>query len=159
MVKFLTRCYLKNRSNCYLCDLTKFNVLKNPKAIKLLNKLIDDTEQNGIITNTAVADLKKLRPYAVEEEQPLLAKIIRLTFEHIEEYETFAIGIPDDDPIEDEEGEIIEKDDEDKVENGEHDPNESFLYLLNLIADPENKTNKLDMRAYVENLKEYAEEN
>ncbi len=126
--------------------------MKNPKAIKLLNKLIDDTEQNGIITNTAVADLKSLRPYAVEEQQPLIAKILRLTYEHIEEYETFAVGIPDDEPIEDHEDELITSDED--VE-----PKESFLYLLGLIADPENKTNRLDIRAYVESLKEYAEEN
>lgn len=120
--------------------------------------MIDDAEQNGIITNTVVADLKKLRPYAVEEEQPLLAKIIRLTYEHIEEYETFAIGIPEDEPIEDEEGESL-KNDEVEGDDPEHDPAESFLYLLNLISDPDNKTNRLDMRAYVEQLKEYAEDN
>ena len=126
--------------------------MKNPKAIKLLTKLINDTEQNGIIINTAVADLKSLRPYAVEEEQPLVAKILRLTHEHIEKYETFAVGIPDDEPIEDHEDELVTSDEE--VE-----PKESFLYLLNLISEPENKTNRLDIRAYVEALKEYAEEN
>ena len=39
------------------------------------------------------------------------------------------------------------------------DPAESLLYLLNLLAEPENKTNRLDLRAYVEALQTYAEEN
>ena len=69
--------------------------MKNPKAIKLINKLIGDVEQNGIITNTVVEDLQNLRPYAVEEKRPLLAKTIRLVFEHIEAYQTFDIPIPD----------------------------------------------------------------
>ncbi|MGB3775232.1 MAG: hypothetical protein WA951_08250 [Leeuwenhoekiella sp.] len=125
--------------------------MKNPKAIKLLNKLIDDVDNNGIITNTAVDDLKKLRPYAVEEERPLLAKVIRLTFEHIEEYQTFAIDIPEEEPIEGHEEEL------DLREPSE--PKESFLYLLNLIAEPENKSNRLDLRSYVNAMQEYAEEN
>lgn len=125
--------------------------MKNPKAIKLLNKLIDDVENNGIITNTAVNDLKSLRPYAVEEEKPLLAKIIRLTFEHIEEYETFEIDIPEEEPIEGHEEELEQRE--------PSEPAESLLYLLNLLAEPDNKSNRLDLRAYADALKEYAEEN
>ncbi|HEA30966.1 MAG TPA: hypothetical protein ENH91_13405 [Leeuwenhoekiella sp.] len=125
--------------------------MKNPKAIKLLNKLINDVENNGIITNTAVEDLKNLRPYAVEEERPLLAKVIRLAFEHIEEHQTFAIDIPDEEPIEGHEEELELRE--------ASEPAESLLYLLNLIAEPENKSNRLDLRAYVTALGEYAEEN
>ncbi len=128
----------------------KTNILKNPKAIKLLNKLIDDVENNGIITNTVVEDLKSLREYAVEEKRPLLAKVIRLTFEHIEAYKTFAVGIPDEEPIEGY---------EDMVEATESEPQESLLYLFNLLAEPENKTNRLDIRSYVDELQEYADEN
>lgn len=121
--------------------------MNNPKAIKLLDKIIDDLNQNGIITNTLVDDLKNLRPYAVEEERPLLAKTIRLTFEHIEEYETFAIGLPEEEPIEGHE--------DDLEEDLEVEPKESLLYLLSLIADSENKTNRLDLRAYVNAMQDY----
>ncbi|MAZ29512.1 MAG: hypothetical protein CL868_20860 [Cytophagaceae bacterium] len=127
--------------------------MNNPKAIKLLDKITEELEHNGIITNTIVQDLKDLRPFAVEEQRPLLAKTIRLTFEHIEEYETFAIGIPEDEPIEDEElGEV-------ELETTDAEPKESLLYLLSLIKDSENPTNRLDLRAYVEAMQEYAEEN
>ncbi len=125
--------------------------MKNPKAQKLIHKLIEEIELNGIITNTVVADLKDLRPYAVDEKRPLLAKTIRLTFEHIEEYQTFDIPIPEEEPIEGYE-ELLEED-------TQVEPQESLLYLLNLIAEPENKTNRLDLRAYVEAMQEYAEEN
>ncbi|MEH6657196.1 hypothetical protein [Leeuwenhoekiella marinoflava] len=127
--------------------------MKNTKAIKLLNKLIDEVEQNGIITNTIVEDLQNLRPYAVEENRPLLAKTIRLVFEHIEAYQTFDIPIPEEEPIEGYE-ELLEEEEETTFV-----PAESLLYLLNLIAEPENKTNRLDLRSYVEALQEYAEEN
>tara|TARA_Y100000815_G_C13196305_1_gene444988 strand:- start:288 stop:662 length:375 start_codon:yes stop_codon:yes gene_type:complete len=124
--------------------------LKNPKAIKLLNKLIDDVENNGIITNTVVDDLKSLREHAVEEKRPLLAKVIRLAYEHIEAYKTFAVGIPEEEPIEGY---------EESVEAEESEPQESLLYLFNLLAEPDNKTNRLDLRSYVEELQEYADEN
>ncbi|WP_442845394.1 hypothetical protein [Leeuwenhoekiella sp. H156] len=126
--------------------------MKNPKAQKLINKLIEEVELNGIITNTIVADLKDLRPFAVEEKRPLLAKTIRLTFEHIEEYQTFDIPIPEEEPIEGYE-ELLED------QENQSTPEESLLYLLNLIAEPENKANRLDLRTYVEALQEYAEEN
>ena len=126
--------------------------MKNQKAIKLLNKLISDVEQNGIITNTVVEDLQNLRPYAVEEERPLIAKTIRLVFEHIEAYQTFDIPIPEEEPIEGYEELLDEQD-------NSSEPAESLLYLLNLLAEPENKTNRLDLRAYVEAMQIYAEEN
>ncbi|WP_028375110.1 hypothetical protein [Leeuwenhoekiella sp. MAR_2009_132] len=126
--------------------------MKNQKAIKLLNKLISDVEQNGIITNTVVEDLQNLRPYAVEEERPLIAKTIRLVFEHIEAYQTFDIPIPEEEPIEGYEELLDEQD-------NNSEPAESLLYLLNLLAEPENKTNRLDLRAYVEAMQIYAEEN
>lgn len=123
--------------------------MKNRKAIKLLNKLIDDVERNGIITNTIVEDLQSLRPYAVEEQQPLLAKTIRLMFEHIEEFQKFDIPIPAEEPFEGFEEEAEELEEEVST------PEESMLYVLNLIAEPDNKANQLDLRAYVKALQEY----
>ncbi len=107
--------------------------------------------RNGIITNTLVDDLKELRPYAVEEQNPLLAKVIRLTFEHIEEYQTFDIPIPEDEPVEGFEGE--------NEETSAVDPQESLDYLLSLMAEPKNKVNALELREYSNNLIAYAEEN
>ena len=107
--------------------------------------------RNGIITNTIVEDLKELRPYAVEEKDPLLAKVIRLTSEHIETYQTFDIPIPEDEPVEGFEEE--EETDED------FDPIESLDYLLSLMAESKNKINALELREYSNQLTAYAEEN
>lgn len=106
--------------------------------------------RNGIITNTIVEDLKELRPYAVEENNPLLAKVIRLTYEHIETYDTFDIPIPEDEPVEGF---------EDEQEDAEVDPKESLDYLLSLMAESKNKLNALELREYSNNLTAYAEEN
>ena len=127
--------------------------LENIKAQKLLNKIQRDLMRNGIITNTLITDLKELRTYVVDEGQPLLAKVIRLTFEHVEEYQSFNIAIPEDDPIEDD-----EENQEVRVEE-EVTGQESLAYLLSLMEDHTNKVNEIELRDYVEAFTEYAEEN
>ena len=107
--------------------------------------------RNGIITNTIVEDLKELRPYAVEEKSPLLAKVIRLTYEHIGTYGTFDIPIPDDEPVEGFE--------EEPESDSDFDPKESLDYLLSLMAEAKNKINALELREYSNSLMAYAEEN
>ncbi len=106
--------------------------------------------KNGLIVNTIVEDLKNLRPFAVEEEDPLLAKVIRLTYEHIDSYQTFDIPIPDDEPLDD---------NEEVSESPETNPEESLDYLLSLMNDTSIKNNEMDLREYSRALKEYAEEN
>lgn len=107
--------------------------------------------RNGIILNTIVEDLKELRPYAVEENNPLLAKVIRLTYEHIETYGTFDIPIPEDEPIEGFEEETATAEDT--------DAQESLDYLLSLMTESENKLNAMELRDYSNALIAYAEEN
>lgn len=106
--------------------------------------------RNGIIVNTLVQDLKDLRPYAVEDHDPLLAKVIRLTYEHVEEYNTFDIPIPDDEPLD----EL-----EETSASPETNPEESLDYLLSLMSDTSIKNNEIDLREYSRALREYAEEN
>ncbi len=131
--------------------------MENIKAQKLLNKIQRDLMRNGIISNTLVEDLKELRKLVVEENIPLLAKALRLTYEHIAENEDFEIAIPDDDPIvEVEDGEEIEVTDEEPSE--EITGQESLEYMLSLMADHSNKVNELELREYVKALKEEAGE-
>ncbi|MDT0676912.1 hypothetical protein [Autumnicola musiva] len=127
--------------------------MENIKAQNLLNKIHRDLNRNGIISNTIVKELEELRSLVVEEGNPLLAKVIRLTYEHIKANEGFDIPIPEDEPIEDEgegegEGEIVE---ETSKATGE----ESLDYLLSLMADPSNKINEIELREYVKFLQEY----
>lgn len=125
--------------------------MENPKAQKLLNKMQRDLMRNGIILNTIVEDFKELRPFAVEENNPLLAKVIRLTYEHIETYGTFDIPIPEDEPVEGFEEETASAEDT--------DAQESLDYLLSLMTESENKLNAIELREYSNALIAYAEEN
>ncbi len=129
--------------------------MENQKAQKLLNKIQRDLLRNGIVTNTLVEDLKDLRPYAVEEKNPLLAKVIRLTYEHVETYGTFDIPIPQDEPVEG----FEEEEETEEIKENEVDPQESLDYLLSLMAEPNNKVNALELREYSNALIAYAEEN
>ncbi|CAN5133900.1 hypothetical protein BH23BAC2_BH23BAC2_06860 [soil metagenome] len=124
--------------------------MKNQKAQKLLDKIQRDLMRNGLIINTLVEDLKDLRPFAVEEEDPLLAKVIRLTYEHIDTYQTFDIPIPDDEPIDE---------NEEMTSSPEANPEESLDFLLSLMSDTSIKNNEMDLREYSRALQEYAEEN
>ncbi len=125
--------------------------MKNPKGHKLLVKIQRDLMRDGIVINTIVENLKELRPYAVEEENPLLAKVIRLTYEHIENYQTFNIPIPADEPLD--ENEEVES------TSSEFDPQESLDYLLSIMLDTTIKNNHMDLREYSIDLQKYAEEN
>ncbi|MGA8855415.1 MAG: hypothetical protein WB492_14690 [Christiangramia sp.] len=137
--------------------------MENIKAQKLLNKIQRDLMRNGIITNTIVADLKELRKLVVEENIPLLAKVTRLTYEHIEENDDFLIAIPDDEPLEldeesEEETEEVDEVEETEKETEEIKGQESLEYMLSLMGEHTNKLNEMELRDYVKALKEEAGE-
>lgn len=125
--------------------------MTNKKALQLIDKITDDLERNGIIINTLVTDLKALRPFAVEEKRPVVAKAIRLIYEHVEEFETFAIPIPQAEDIMDDDGEVLNTNTE------ESGPTESLLYFILLIRKEEHRQNKQEIRWYNEALKDYAD--
>lgn len=121
--------------------------MNNPQAQQLIRKILGDLNHTGIITNTLIDDLKKLRPYAVEEKQPVIAKALRLAFEHIEEYDSFNIPIPEDEPLE-----------EIDFTPADFNPTESMVYLITLIRDINNKLNIEELRDYNNAFIKYAEE-
>ncbi|GAA3520607.1 hypothetical protein GCM10022393_38530 [Aquimarina addita] len=116
--------------------------MENKKALKLIDKILTDLEQSGINTTTLITDLTSLRSYALEQQVPLVVKVLRLTCEHIVENDSFLIPIPDDEPIEENEGEVIEK------EETPFDPTESLIYLVSLFKDIKNKMNVMDLGEY-----------
>lgn len=117
--------------------------MENPNAQKLINKIQKDLFKNGFIAETLVTDLKKLREYALEEQNPVLVKALRLTYEHIEANDAFLIPIPDDDPFESDEEQI-----ENIVELAKENNLDSLDYFISLLLDLENKTNIADLREY-----------
>lgn len=116
--------------------------MENPSAQKLINKIQLDLFKKGFNAETLITDLKKLREYSLEEQNPVLTKAIRLTYEHLEANGAFLIPIPDDEPV-DEETELV-TDPEAASENNM----ESLEYLISLFSDLSHKNNILDLREY-----------
>lgn len=116
--------------------------MENPNAQKLINKIQLDLFKTGFNAETIIGDLKKLRELALDEQNPVLVKAIRLTYEHIEENNAFLIAIPDDEPIED--AEEIET----EINRPEETDLESLEYLISLFSDLKNKNNISDLREY-----------
>jgi len=115
--------------------------VENPSALKLINKIQLDLFKKGFNAEVLIADLKKLREYSLEENNPVLTKAIRLTYEHIEANGAFLIPIPDDEPIEGEE--LV------SAETTSTDNNlESLDYLITLFSDLSHKNNVLDLKEY-----------
>lgn len=111
--------------------------MENSNAQKIIKSLQAEVVANGIVTENIVPQLKKLREFALLEEKPVLVKALRLAYEHIEENNDFLIGIPSDEPIE-EELEI----------NATNTNSESFNYFLSLMLDLNNKHNIADLKDY-----------
>lgn len=116
--------------------------MENPTAQKLINKIQLDLFKTGFDAETLIGDLKKLRELALDEQNPVLVKAIRLTYEHIEENNAFLIAIPDDEPLEDSE------ENETEMVRQEETDIESLEYLISLFSDLKNKNNISDLREY-----------
>lgn len=80
--------------------------------------------------------LKELRPRAIEIENPLVTKILRMTYEHLAEYGDFLIA-------------YVEPDEVGGVSN--------FEYMIQLLEDPDNKYNREELQSYRDRLKIYPE--
>ena len=107
--------------------------MENKAAIKLIDKILANLDKTGINTDKLIDDIKQLRTYALEEQIPLVVKVLRLTYEHIEEYGSFLIPV------------LVDEDDDTEVEN---EPVESLKYLISLIKNLNNKINVSDLKEY-----------
>ena len=113
--------------------------MENTSANKAIDKILKNITKSGINPEILIDDIKALRVYALEEEVPLLVKVLRLTYEHIEEHQTFLIPVLKDEPIE---GNTVEE------EHNDTSPEESLKYLLSLTKNLNNKDNISDIREY-----------
>lgn len=112
--------------------------MENKTALKLIDKILSDLDSTGINTDTLISDITKLRAFALEEQVPLVVKVLRLACEHIEENNSFLIPMPvDADDEVDEEEEAIE-----------NEPVESLKYLIALTKNLNNKINISDLKEY-----------
>jgi hypothetical protein len=120
--------------------------LENTQAIKLIDKILKNLDETGINSDALIDDIKELRGYAIEQKVPLLVKVLRYTYEHIEEHQSFLIPILDDEPL----------DEEDTVEKTDDvSPVESLKYVIALARNLDNKGNLSDLKEYKELLMAY----
>ena len=127
--------------------------MENTKAIKLIDKILVDLDNTGINTDTLIDDIKVLRTYAIEEEAPLVVKVLRYTYEHIEENDSFLIPM-----LEDDDEMLTDEDEDDVIEEPvavELNPVESLKYVISLTRNLKNKTNIADLKSYKELLLAY----
>ncbi len=111
-------------------------------TVELINKLRTLVEKKGIVKDDVVKILMELRPHFIEQSQPLITRVIRLTAEYIGDRGTFDINLLAE---EDEEGNIDEQIDMDS-DDSFMEVKENFLYLLDLFAHPENQVNKDELQ-------------
>ena len=119
--------------------------MENKQANKLIDTILENIDKTGINTEVLIDDIKALRAYALEEQVPLVVKVLRYTYEHIKENENFLIPILNDEPL----GE------DDVIENESDTPAESLKYLIALTRNLKNKGNIADLIEYKELLMAY----
>lgn len=108
------------------------------KTIKLIDKIKSLVEKKGIVKDEVVKMLQDLRPHFIEQKEPLITRVVRLTGEYIDEAGTFDLNLLAE---EDEEGNLDEQIDMES-EDSFNDVKENFLYLVDLWAHPDNQLNK-----------------
>jgi hypothetical protein len=111
-------------------------------ANKKLDEIIVKVESQGVEAESLIEDLKNLREYALKEQDPLVTKVLRLTYEYLTEKKSFDIEAQYE---EDEEGNEYPLEIEDK---------ENLLYLLNLLKNAEHKINREEIKDYRTALKD-----
>lgn len=113
--------------------LPNFIIMNSPKAKELLKKVVVDIEADVSIESIG-EQLSEIRKIALQLDDPLVVKTLRITKEKIEEDKSLDFDI---------ELEIPEEDLEEYEE-----PNNHLSYLLNLIVDSENKYNREEIQWY-----------
>lgn len=100
---------------------------KSEKNAELFEKLTTIAHENKNL-ETAIPLLMKLRDVAKAEDDPLVTKVLRLTAEFIEKYEHFDIG--------------------EHLEEEVPEDMSALEYLIELIADSDNKFNREEITNY-----------
>lgn len=114
-------------------------LMENKQALQILEKQLKALEQNKLDVTPLIADLKKLREITLEFNNPVVTKSLRLAYEHLEANNDFLIGIPADEPI-----------NEDDLADTQSNVSaiESLQYYLSLFTDLNKKNNILDLKEY-----------
>ena len=115
--------------------------MKLAAANKKLESIIKKVEKDGIESKNLIEDLKELREYALKEQDPLVTKVLRLSYEFLDENKAFNVQAQ------------YEEDEEENEYPIEIEDNENFLYLLNLLMNADHKVNREEIKDYRSALK------
>lgn len=105
-------------------------------ANKKLDEIIEKVEKSGIEAENLIEDLKALREFALKEQDPLVVKVLRLTYEFLLDREAFDVKAQ------------YEEDEEGNEYPIEIDDQENLLYLLNLLKKADHKINREEIKDY-----------
>ena len=110
--------------------------MKLAAANKKLEDIIKNVEKDGVEAKNLIEDLKELREYALKEQDPLVAKVLRLSYEYLLENKSFDVQAQ------------FEEDEEENEYPIEIEDNENLLYLLNLLLKADHKINREEIKDY-----------
>lgn len=116
--------------------------MKLPEANTKLESIISKVEKKGVAASKLVDDLKELREYALKEQDPLVTKVLRLSYEYLQENNAFDVQAQ------------YEEDDEGNEYPIEIDEKENLLYLLHLLEKADHKINREEIKDYRTALKQ-----
>lgn len=98
--------------------------MQSAKANTILQSIIDDATKNGMNAESFIPQLKEARELALKEEDPLVTRALRLTWQHLEANGNFGIELAEE----------IESEDE------------NFTYFLSLCVKSDNTYNRDELR-------------
>ncbi|MDD2982206.1 MAG: hypothetical protein PHQ74_02350 [Crocinitomicaceae bacterium] len=110
--------------------------MRSAVANNKLDAIIVKVEKNGILSDGLITELKELRELALKEVDPLVVKVLRLTYEYLEEREAFDVQAQ------------FEEDEEENEYPIEIEDLDNLLYLLNLLKNAEHKINREEIKDY-----------
>lgn len=116
--------------------------MKLAEANTKLKEIIKKVEKDGLKASKLVEELKELRELALKEQDPLVTKVLRLTYEYLLENKSFDIQAQ------------YEEDEEGNEYPVEIDDKENLLYLLSLLEKSEHKINREEIKDYRTSLKQ-----
>lgn len=110
--------------------------MKIAAANKKLDAIIEKVEKKGVKADKLIDDLKELRELALKEQDPLVTKVLRLSYEFLGENNAFDVQAQ------------YEEDEEGNEYPIEIEDNENLLYLLNLLKNADHKINREEIKDY-----------
>lgn len=110
--------------------------MKLEAANKKLEAIIAKVEKDGLSANKLIDDLKELREYALKEQDPLVTKVLRLSYEYLGENNAFDVQAQ------------YEEDEEENEYPIEIEDVDNFLYLMNLLKKSDHKINREEIKDY-----------